>query len=481
LGKRASGKSFGAIIRLGGYSFVPKADLPNASQFSPAQVDLAKILGIVKALQPDRHAIAQAIAQEFFAKSPDPNGLADNAIYAMSEYGLVFKPTEDQTHLSLTEGGALLAAMGEAGDAEAMYAEFARHILVDLRGLDLIACVDDLVAQGVEPTKARIIKELSFRGIYHPPNGTHANAMRQWLEMAGVVEERKWVVNKDRLQQVLGVSMDEIEALAGLTKAQRDFVKAFARLNTDEALSNKVAQYATTLYGTEFREGGLPQSVLFALSDVGLITYEKTTGGQGAKPYIVRATDKLRNELVEPILDAIEQSAGIQYRNLVRKPYAQVLQELNDPSKHVKGLALEALAFYLGRLLGLSFVRWRLRSNETGGAELDVIMEGDRLVFSRWQIQCKNAAKAELADIAKEVGIAQVIKANVILIVCTGTIGPVARQFAKQVMEQTNLYVALIDGKDLKQLLTNPADIAKIMNEQASEAMTIKRGQIQLP
>lgn len=147
----------------------------------------------------------------------------------------------------------------------------------------------------------------------------------------------------------------------------------------------------------------------------------------------------------------------------------------------MKGLALEALAFYLGRLLGLRFVKWRLRSNETGGAELDVIMEGDHLIFSRWQIQCKNATKADLADIAKEVGIAQVIKANVILLVCTGTIGPVARQFAKQVMEQTNLYVALIDGKDLKRLLKNPADIAGIMNEQAAEAMSIKKAQVQLP
>lgn len=347
---------------------MPKADLPNASQFSPEQVDLAKILGLVKTLQPDRQAIAQSIAQEFFSKSPDASGLADNAIYAMSEYGLVNKPEQDQTHLSLTEVGVLLAGMAEQGDEAAMYAELARHILLNLRGLDLISCVDDLVAQGVEPTKARVIKELGIRGIYHPPNGTHANAMRQWLEKAGLVEFRKWVVDKNRLKQVLGIGMGDIEALAGLNKEQRDFAKAFARLNTDEEQSNKVAQYATALFGTEFREGGLPQSVLFALGDIGLITYEKTTGGQGAKPYIVRATDKLRNELVEPILNAVEQSAGVQYRKLVRKPYSEILAELDNPSKNVKGLALEALAFYLGRLLGLRFVKWRLRSNETGGA-----------------------------------------------------------------------------------------------------------------
>ena len=32
---------------------------------------------------------------------------------------------------------------------------------------------------------------------------------------------------------------------------------------------------------------------------------------------------------------------------------------------------------------GLEFVKWRMRTNETGGSELDVIMEGANLIFSR--------------------------------------------------------------------------------------------------
>lgn len=398
----------------------------------------------------------------------------------MSEYGLVNKPRQDQSHVSLTELGQRLAEKAEQSNYEELYADFARHILLNLRGLDLIACVDDLVERGETPTKALIVKELSKRNIYHPPNGTHANGMRQWLEQAGLVEKGHWVANKSRLQELFGISTQEIDVLAGLTKEQRDFAKAFTRLNTDQELSNKVAQYATTLYGTEFPEGGLPQSVLFALGDAGLITYKKTTTGQGAKPYIVYATDKLRNELIEPLLDTVEQSAGIQYRTLIRKKYADILVDLKSNPTHVKGLALEALAFNLGRLLGLQFVRWRLRSSVTGGAELDVVMEGDRLVFSRWQIQCKNSAQATLEDIAKEVGIAQVIKANVILVVCTGKIGSAARTFAKQVMEETNLYVALLDGKSLEQLGRNPAEVANIMNNQAHEAMTIKKAQVSI-
>jgi hypothetical protein len=52
------------------------------------------------------------------------------------------------------------------------------------------------------------------------------------------------------------------------------------------------------------------------LRDAGLIECEKTTTGQGAKPYIVRPTEKLKNELIEPIFDSIEQSVGVQYRKL---------------------------------------------------------------------------------------------------------------------------------------------------------------------
>jgi hypothetical protein len=44
--------------------------------------------------------------------------------------------------------------------------------------------------------------------------------------------------------------------------------------------------------------------------------------------------------------------------------YQVILDGLESNSKHEKGLALEAMAFYLGRLLNLSFVQWRLRSNK---------------------------------------------------------------------------------------------------------------------
>lgn len=457
-----------------------KSDLPNSSQFSPVQTPLPDLLRLVQANEPSRENIRDAIANTFFVGRKDALELANNTILAMSEYKLIYKPREDQSHASLTDTGHTLADFAAEGNTKELYDHFARHILLNLKGMDLLNCASDIVASGQQPTKQLLVRELRRRGVYHPPNGTHANGMRQWLEQAGIVIG--WEPNAKRMERLLGgVSSEDTDLYAALTPAQKAFAKAFARLNQSEALSNKVAAYATQLYGVEFPEGGLPQSTLFALRDVGLIECEKTTSGQGAKPYIVRPTDKLRNEFLEPILDSLEQSAGTQYRALIRMRFEDILLDLKSDSSYKKGLALEALAFYLGRLLMLDFVQWRLRTNKTGGAELDVIMENRNLVFSRWQIQCKNSAKATLEDIAKEVGLAQVIKSNVILIVTTGRIGPAAQHFAETIMRETNLYVALLNGKDLERISASPADIVDVLSRQAEGAMRLKRHQVSIP
>jgi len=455
-----------------------KSSFPNSSQFSPKQTPLPDLLLIVKENQPDRQLIKRAIRKRFFISSPDPD-IADNTIFAMSEYQILDKPKENISYAKLTPLGESLAEKAQFEDYSAMYEELARHILFNLHGLELMQCVDDLVERGTKLTKATIVKELTYRGFHIPPNGTHLNGMRQWLEQAGMIESGKWVAFPDVQKRLLGeVDNAVLDEYCYLTREQRAFAMAFARMNVEVALSNKVASYASALFDVEFPEGGLPQSTLFALQEIGLITCEKTTGGQGAKPYIVRPTEKLQSEFLEPIFTAIENSAGMQYRKLIRMTYDDILAGLDNESKNVKGLALEALAFYLGRLIGLEFVKWRMRTKETGGSELDVIMEGANLIFSRWQIQCKNSSQATLEDIAKEIGIAQIIRTNVIMVVTTGRIGDKAKEFAERIMRDTNYQVILINKGHLQRIKENPSEIIDILRAQSKIAMTLKRNQI---
>jgi hypothetical protein len=170
----------------------------------------------------------------------------------------------------------------------------------------------------------------------------------------------------------------------------------------------------------------------------------------------VRPTEKLRNELIEPMFAAIERSAGMQYRKLIRMRYADILAGLSSTSTHEKGLALEALAFYLGRLLGLEFVQWRLRSNKTGGVEAEAVMQGTHLSFSRWQVRCKNARHVTVEDVATEIGWSTYRKSSVILILTTGRLTSDARSFVTAAVQSTNFRIIALEQEDIATLIAHP-------------------------
>lgn len=122
----------------------------------------------------------------------------------------------------------------------------------------------------------------------------------------------------------------------------------------------------------------------------------------------------------------------------------------------------------------MSYLATRLRGTATGGAEVDLIFESGRLVFSRWQVQCKNSAKVSLDDVAKEVGLTHMLKSNVIVIVGTGKIGPVARKYANKVMTDSNLCLVLLNGKDIAAIEKNPSAIVDVFNREAAHAVRLE-------
>src|SRR3990172_10033984 len=111
-----------------------KSSFPNSSQFSPTQTPLPDLLLVVKENQPDRKKIKLAIAQRFFSSSPDPD-IADNTIYALSEYQILDKQKDNQSYASLTLLGQELAQKALQGEFFELYQVLARHILLNLRGL----------------------------------------------------------------------------------------------------------------------------------------------------------------------------------------------------------------------------------------------------------------------------------------------------------------------------------------------------------
>src|SRR5690606_20201883 len=109
-----------------------------------------------------------------------------------------------------------------------------------------------------------------------------------------------------------------------------------------------------------------------------------------------------QNDVLKPIIANLVQLSELTSAE-VNRPFEDVVRELDHADRHVKGKALEIFAVWIIRLLGLRFSKWRYKDAKgTGGGEVDVIAASDKIVYSRWQIQCKNTKKVDIDVIAKE-------------------------------------------------------------------------------
>jgi hypothetical protein len=450
---------------------MPKSDLPFGSEFSPSQISLPKVLEFAEKHGGDWRAFEEAVYKEYFIHHTstteyNKRKLANNTKLSMIAYQIIDRDA------NLTEFGQKLHEV--RNDEEKLYTELGKQILLNLHGTTLVQCVQDMQAGGESVDLVKLREWLDERGVHFPRGGKHPSIMRLWLEKAGVFLSG-WRVNEERFKAVLGLSSDEIEVLSQFTGEQRAYIKTLANMGAGRSFaSNEIEKLATATYGIKFNEKSLPKDVLYPLEEAGYISLTRGTTGRGAKHSMVAATEKLTTELIEPLLQQLEQQSDANLRPLLRKPFKEVVDELDARDKHKRGLALEALAFKLMRLIDMDYVATRLRGTATGGAEVDVIFESSRLVFSRWQVQCKNTSRVSLDDVAKEVGLTHFLKSNVIVMVSTGEIGAEARRYANKIMTDSNLCIVMIDGADIKGIVANPASLVDIFNREAKHAMKIK-------
>ncbi|HVV79314.1 MAG TPA: restriction endonuclease [Pseudolabrys sp.] len=455
------------------------SDLPFGSEFSPSQIDLAELLEIANANQGDPRALEAAILTKWFSghaaapkkkkdRTYNRGKLANNCKLGMIAYGLIDRDA------NWTPFGAKL--YGLRGNEVALYEELARHILLNLRGMTFVQCLQDMVAAGEEITLDTLRMALEERGVKFPAGGKHPSMMRLWLHKAGVIVGNRWQVNPIRVREILGVDPGEFPALARFTQQQRSFLLALANTGiTKPQPANEIARLAAATFGVRFPDKSLPKSVLNPLVAAGYISASKTTSGRGAKPFQVTPTAKVQAEILGPLLDQLKGQLDPKLLDLLVKPLATILKEVKSKHKYTAGLALEALAFKLMRTLGMEYVATRLRASATGGAEVDLIFHSSRLVYSRWQVQCKNTARVALDDVAKEVGLTHFIKSTVIVIVTTGEIGAEARRYANKIMSDSNLAIVMLDRSDLEAVTGNAAYIVDAFKREAEYAMTLKK------
>lgn len=437
------------------------ARMPFGKQFSPNQVSLPGLLRIAAAHKGDRDGFLAAVKAQYWTTSGTADTMAYNTFLAMRDYGLI----EDSAgEFDLSEIGKQL--LSRIDDRAAMYRFFARHILTELHGIQLVEVCRSRLARGEPLTAAGIAADL--RALDIDPGGERGeklNPMRLYLEKAGIFKNR-WEVDDDALETVLGIRSATLEALADLPLTHRAFLRAMATMSGPSPYnSQQVVQLARqqTPEAT-FDLKQVPKVVLKPLEEAGWLTVTKTTGGRGAKAHLVTPTATFEAVISVPLANALAEQAHLADPADLRRPFAELLDEVRDStlSSYQRGRALEGVSIQVLRLMGARFLFWRRRASDTAGAEVDVVGELANGRYLVVQIQSKASAITTRDVVDREVGVATTLRSNVVLFISAKRVGSSARNAADNYMRNTNLSIVFIDGEDLDSVKSG-AELAPIL------------------
>jgi hypothetical protein len=111
---------------------------------------------------------------------------------------------------------------------------------------------------------------------------------------------------------------------------------------------------------------------------------------------------------------------------------------------------------------------------------VDLVAEGTNLLFSRWLFQCKaTKGTVPLHDLAKEIGMATLLRAHVVVMVTRGTFSRDLYEHARKAAENTHLQVVLINGGMLSRYRAHgAAAILDLFLDTAADALRTKRRQV---
>jgi Restriction endonuclease len=443
-------------------------------QFEAERTPLPQLLEFCQIYAPERAALQDAIQSAYFLGDTDnARKMAMNCLLSLNAYGLIELNSTGKNY-KLTPLYTVLAEV--ATDTQLLFRQFARHILSRLEGLLLLRLIENIRARGEQVSLEYLGEELNDLGIKIPPNSTYISTMRGWLAQAGVFHASSYEIHWDVVFDLINVDTESINRLYQLSLEQKFFLLSMVNLAiTEFTPSNKIANHTRSVCGIRLTSKNLVKDVLLPLEQIGLLETVKTTLGRGAKPHDVRLTAKAQNELLLPLLENLVTLTELTLAELNRT-FEAVVADLTHPEKHIRGVALELLAVWLVRLLGLRFGKWRLKSHEaTGGGEVDVMAASDKIVYNRWQIQCKNIkGNVDVDTIAKEVGLTFLTKADVIMVVTMGNFTSQAINYANQVTDTSRYYIILLDGSDIDKIIADRSKIIDILNLKARRVFAKK-------
>ena len=447
--------------------------VPYTQQFSPEPTPLHKLLPIIRQNKGECATLKKAIASAFFKATKSPDKMAGNTLISLRVYGVL------DTDCELTDFGKRLL---DSADAKTATELIAKRILFNLDGMLLVETLREMKSGGSKFRLVDVTDELSKRGFKVSENSSDLSGVLNWLREAGVLKD--YSVDEEKYTELSGASTKTIEALKNMNMPQISFLRAMVALGfTAWTPHNQVVEHAETLYAGEafYNWKDIDRMILQPLVKAGFIEFQKkpksTEGARGGKAAEIKPTEKFVKEIAEPILEPMYKAAGFStVREIASISFAEVIKQVQQKADlDLRARALEILAVKICQLLDLDFMGLRETDESVvAGGEVDAFMHSARLVYSRWQIQCKASDRITYEAVAKEVGVSEVSLATVILIVSTGKITDGAETYRKRIIGIKPLNIAVIDGESLEQIAKKPAVIGQILKAQAEEAMHIK-------
>ena len=406
---------------------------------------------------------------------PESARTASLPLEAAIQYGLLTRQGHEATDLARE----LVKLRGSA-----LFDRFAQHILLNCNGLAVIEAIEQMqinYMQGHTPdsvTADSLARYMTTNGLRIGEHNGQLNTMRMYLAKAGVFPPTKsdpWKINRQRVNELVGVTDTLMTAISEFEPLQREFALALCRLNpTGWIQAAKVRNYTETTGNHSIRfPRGNTRAYIAPLEKAGLI--EITSGGTtSGKSIQLRTTSSFNTQILEPFFETTTanltlDAATTRYFRLQPK---EMFADLASNDNYRKGVALEALAVYIMRLLGLRLRGWRKRSAETGGAEIDALMAGILGgVATKWQVQCKNTPNSavRLEDLAKEVGLVGLTGVTHLLFLTAGKYTEDAIKYAVRTMQTSSLSIYLLDGTAIARIRDNPTALTEILTERSNE------------
>jgi Restriction endonuclease len=463
--------------------------IPNAADFSPNQVRLRKTLGLARDAAGDKDALVEEIREAFYshrgAKRTDVNERlvqqrksANNILISLRCYQLL----DDENKLTKV-GRSLLAIEDDEQMAEA----FAKHILLNLHGIEVIYGVWALQKRAEVVEKRSLARQLTSMGIRAHQGGeitgdrTLHTYMLLWLQQAKVIDiENNYQVDEAVFLRLCGVPRALLDELRQLTPAQRDFLlllHAKASAGT-RSLPVRAAIAEMTEKVTEDQHA---RELTRPLTEAGWIAWDKTElEGRGGKSGSVTVQQKLIDVPVAFLRFGESDPVPPKVRKHLDRSLEEIEKGLDSAETSVSGVALEALAVRMAYDLGLVPRDVRSRKAGTKDAEADVIAETQDVLYARWLFQCKKQNQVNRDVLVRELGLASLMRAQVIVLVTTGKFKATVLKFADNVTRETAIQVVLVNGDTVRKYLRRGGGrdfLRQTFQEAAARNGAIKRGQ----